>query len=307
MACGTIICNLVKFWKMKLRPQSRNGFYLHIHLIMKETQTEPLSAHYKPSLTNPAKYLTYINYFKEYLVCRDFKSLAASLKYVLSHKLPASDYHASSKLGNFLIRKGTIDFQFINNAYERKVKQFIEDRLDTFDVFIDAGACIGEYCIWIAKKGKRCIAIEPVSFDAVRKNIALNHLEDKVQLFVCGLGSKKDRVYFNIPNGLPSSSYRDLDAGKEPNVDIETLDELFPKFGIGPDDRVLMKMDVEGMETELIQGAKNFIANHKDLTIIYEHFEEDAFANDKALSAVAQFRFTDIDGVNRAAIKTGRL
>lgn len=274
---------------------------------MNEPHMEPASAHYKPSLTNPSKYLTYINYFKEYLVCRDFKSLAASLKYVLAHKLPAEDYKASSKLGNFLIRKGTIDFQFINNAYERKVKQFIEDRLDSFDVFIDAGACIGEYCIWLAKKGKRCIAIEPVSFDAVRKNIALNNLEGKVQLFNCGLGSRKDRVYFNIPNGLPSSSYFDRESTKTPNVDIETLDSLVGKFGIGPQDRVLMKMDVEGMESELIQGARNFIAGQENLTIIYEHFEEDEFANDKALSAVAKFRFEDIDGVNRVAIKTGNV
>ena len=164
-------------------------------------------------------------------------------------------------------------------------------------MFIDAGACIGEYCVWLAKNGKRCIAIEPVNFDAVRKNVSLNRLEDKVKVFACGLGSKKDRVYFNIPTGLPSSSYIDKDSGKEPNVDIETLDFIFLcQFGIAPTDRVLMKMDVEGMEPELIEGARNFIAGHKNLTLIYEHFESDDFQNDKALSAVAAFRFEDIDG-----------
>ena len=37
---------------------------------------EPVAAHYKPSLTNLSKYLTYIDYFTEYIACKDFKSLA---------------------------------------------------------------------------------------------------------------------------------------------------------------------------------------------------------------------------------------
>lgn len=266
---------------------------------------EPVAAHYKPSLSNPSKYLTYVDYFKEYIVCGDFKSLAASLKYVFTHKLPKQDYNTHSKMGSFLIRKGTTDFQFINQAYERKVKKYIKDHIDSFDVFIDAGACIGEYCIWLAKLGKRCIAIEPVNFQAVKNNVALNKLEGKVQVFACGLGNKKERVYFNIPSGLPSSSYMEKDSSKEPNVDIETLDSLIDRFGIKPSDRILMKMDVEGMEPELIEGARNFIASQKNLTLIYEHFESDDYRNDKALSAIAPFRFDDIDGVNRVAIKTG--
>src|SRR4051812_8172205 len=99
---------------------------------------EPVAAHYKPSLTKPGKYLTYMDYFREYIACKDFKSLAASLKYVFTHKLPSRGYEASSRMGNFFIRQGTTDFQFINHAYERKVKKYIEDRMDSFDVFIDA-------------------------------------------------------------------------------------------------------------------------------------------------------------------------
>jgi FkbM family methyltransferase len=266
---------------------------------------QPEAAAYKPSLFNPSKYLIYIDYFKEYIACKDFKSLGASLKYVLTHKLPKEDYEAKSRMGDFLIRKGTTDFQFINHAYERKIKKYMEDNLDSFDVFIDAGACIGEYCIWLGKKGKRCIAIEPVNFAAVRKNIDLNNLQDKVQLFACGLGNKKERVYFNIPTGIPSSSYMDKDSKKEPNVDIETFDDLFQRMNIKPTDRILMKLDVEGMEVELIQGAQNFIKTHKNLTLIYEHFKTDNYRNDKALLAYADFKFSDIDPVNRLAVKAG--
>lgn len=113
-----------------------------------------MSGPYKPSLLSFNKYFTYLDYFKEFIACKDFKSLGASFKYVMTHKGPKEDYLANSKMGSFLIRKGTNDFQFINRAYERKVKGYIQDHLDSFDVFIDVGACIGEYCIWLAKQGK---------------------------------------------------------------------------------------------------------------------------------------------------------
>jgi FkbM family methyltransferase len=264
---------------------------------------EPVSAHYKPSLTDPSKYRTYFDYFKEYIVNGDFKSLGISLRYMFGHKLPTHDYTTKSGMGSFHVRKGTTDFQFINEAYERKVKKYIREHLNDFDVFIDAGACIGEYCIWLAREGKRCIAIEPVNHQAVRNNITLNKLENKVKLFPVGLGSKKDRVFFNVPSGLPSSSYRDETSKQEPNVDIETVDGLFPAFGISPNDRVLMKMDVEGMETELIEGARQFLSTHRNLTVIYEHFESDNLKNDKALAALGNFQITDLDGVNRVAVK----
>ena len=59
------------------------------------------------------------------------------------------------------------------------------------------------------------------------------------------------------------------------------------------------------MEIDLLEGARDFIGRHKNLTMIYEHFIEDDFKIDKALSAIAKFRFEDIDGVNRAAVKLG--
>ena len=69
-------------------------------------------------------------------------------------------------------------------------------------------------------------------------------------------------------------------------------------------DRIILKLDVEGMEVEAIQGATNFIQSHPNLRIIYEHFPEDGFRNDKALQAIADFNITDIDKVNRIASKT---
>jgi FkbM family methyltransferase len=261
---------------------------------------------YKPSWKNFNKYFIYLSYFKEYLKYGDFKSLSASLKYVLAHKLPNKEFTSSSAMGKFTIRKHTTDFQFINFAYEKDIKNYLLKNIDTFDVFIDVGACIGEYCVWLALKGKKCIAVEPVNFAGLKRNVALNSLEDKIQVYPVGVGNKKERVYFEILEFVTSSSHIERNSTKEPNVDIERLDDLFKKFGLTGNERVIMKLDVEGMEVEAIEGAKELISQIKDLRVIYEHFPADELKNDKALQRVCDFTFSDIDKVNRLAIKSAR-
>lgn len=262
-----------------------------------------IAANYKPSWKKLNKYNVYFKYFAEYIKNGDMKSLGTSLKYVFTHKLSDEDYITQSKMGRFLIRKGTTDFQFINFAYETDVKKYMLSALDTFDVYIDIGACIGEYCVWLAKLGKKCIAIEPVNYAAIQSNVDLNKLGESIQIFNCGLGSKKEKVYFNIPKGVTSSSHLDRSVDKEPNVDIETLDNIYHQFRISPTDRVLIKLDVEGMETDVIEGGLQFLQSLKNLQIIYEHFESDKMNDSNVLGKIAEFKITDLDDVNRLAVK----
>ena len=258
---------------------------------------------YHPSWKNTNKYLIYFNYFFEYIKFRDVKSLKASLRYVLNGKLPIRGYQTKSGMGKFAIRKNSTDFQFINYAYEKSIKKYLLKNIDSFDVFIDAGACIGEYCIWLGGFNKKCIAIEPVNFSALEKNIELNGLGNLIQAFNYGIGNVAEKVYFIIPDGVTSSSHIDRDKLEEPNVDIITFDELSKRFNINKNDRIILKLDVEGMEVEAIQGAKIFIENTPNLRIIYEHFPSDGYRNDKALQSIFKFEIGDIDKVNRIASK----
>ena len=87
------------------------------------------------------------------------------------------------------------------------------------------------------------------------------------------------------------------------NLRYARLDEILSQANISPDDRVIMKLDIEGMEPEAIAGARSFISRQKNLRVIYEHFKEDNYRNDKALLAVCDFSFENLDEVNRFAIK----
>jgi FkbM family methyltransferase len=259
---------------------------------------------YKPKWSDLRRYSTFIKYLKEYIKFGDLKSVKASLQYVLSNKLPKKEYISHSRMGKFWIRKGTNDFQYINYTYEKQVKKYILSHLDSFDVFIDVGACIGEYCIWLSQHGKRCIAFEPVNYKAVQKNIQLNGKENMIKLFPVGLGSKKEKVYFNILEDATGSSFRDkTQTQKEPNVQLESLDNLIDQLGINPKDRVLVKIDAEGMEAEVLEGAKNFILQHKHLTFIYEKYNTADNRDEIVLKSISNFNLGNIDESNKLAVK----
>lgn len=259
---------------------------------------------YYPSWKNASKYRQYFSYFGEYLRYNDWKSISASLKLVLLNKASQQEWNARSAMGYFHIRKGTTDFQFINYAYERRVRDYLKQQVEKkrLSAFIDIGACIGEYDVWLAGLGVPCIAFEPVNYKAVQENLALNNAADKVKLFACGLGNKQEKVNFNVMSTVTGSSYIDRENAGEGNIPIERLDDLLPQMGIDINGPLIVKLDVEGMETEVLEGARQFISQAPDLRIIFERYADDNTVNDK-LSSLAKFEFEPIDEYNYLATK----
>lgn len=261
---------------------------------------------YHPSLTNLAKYSTYTNYLLEYYKHKDWESIKDSFRYVLFKTPPTKDRIITSKMGTFWCRGNTNDFQYVNFAYEKAVKDYIYANRLHYDFFIDIGACMGEYCIWLAKAGMPSIAFEPVpdNFKALSKNVALNKLQKLVTVLPVGLGSKKHRAYFDIKPVLTSASGIDRSyTGTETNVQIERLDDLLPQLPCGPEHRVIMKLDVEGMEVEVLQGASEFIRKAKGIALVMEKTFSGEENIRNFLAGLGRFTYQDIDEVNMVAIK----
>ncbi|MBV7530373.1 FkbM family methyltransferase [Chitinophaga sp. sic0106] len=259
---------------------------------------------YYPSWKNISKYKQYLSYFGEYVRYGDWKSLGASLKMVLVNKPSQQEWHATSAMGRFRIRRGTTDFQFINYAYERQVRDYLRQQVAAkkLDTFIDIGACIGEYDVWLAAQGVNCIAFEPVNYKAIEENLRLNNAGDKVKLYACGLGSKSEKVNFNVMATVTGSSYVDRNSSAEGNIPIVRLDDLLPEMGLQPSQHIVVKLDVEGMETEVLEGARTFISTYPNLRVIFERFDNDNTVNDK-LSELAHWAFERIDRYNYLATK----
>ena len=138
------------------------------------------------------------------------------------------------------------------------------------DSFGDIGANIGSFSILASGVNKsRSVSAEPVlsTFMNFKHNVAVNDLEQLVELHNCGVGAEPGKLYF-------TSSYDTVNhviaegegTGNEVEaVDIKTLDQLFP--GQAP---VLLKIDVEGFEMSVLKGAKRLLPQEDLKAIIIE-------------------------------------
>ena len=258
---------------------------------------------YYPSLWRPEKFSRYFYYLWQYIKWGDYNSLKASLNYILFKRVTNKTWISTSEMGKFQIRPNTSDFQFVNYAYESSVKNYLKSLLPQMTYFVDVGACMGEYNVWLAKSGVKCFAFEPVNYASLEANVQMNQMENLIKTYRCGLGAKQEKVVFEVMKSVTSSSHIDRSKG-EGDVDIETLDNIFQDFRLTSDEMMVIKLDVEGMEGEVIDGARNFIRETENLYIIYEKwFGDKSNTMELKLSALGNFEHFPIDKVNAIARK----
>ncbi|MGN6416781.1 MAG: FkbM family methyltransferase [Pseudobacter sp.] len=135
------------------------------------------------------------------------------------------------------------------------------------DLFADIGANIGSYTVLAAAHvGANSISFEPVpsTFAHLKNNIYINQLDKKVRALNIALGSQKGSIAFtssyDTVNHVATASEKDTIS-----VPVEILDEVLQ--GEIP---ALIKIDVEGFETEVINGAQHILANEKLKAIVIE-------------------------------------
>lgn len=120
------------------------------------------------------------------------------------------------------------------------------------DLFIDIGANIGSYTILAsAEVGANTIAVEPIpqTFEHLTQNIKLNNIGDKATALNIGLGKEKGVLEFTKTHDTGNHVATDTDKDVI-KVNVDTLDNILE--GKTP---LLLKIDVEGFETEVLKGA----------------------------------------------------
>lgn len=140
------------------------------------------------------------------------------------------------------------------------------------DLFADVGANIGSYSILASGvKGARTVAFEPLlqTFLTLKKNVLINHLENKIQPFNLALGGKIEKLYFTtaldtVNHIVADDEMKDVEERVE--VNVNTLDNIVKDEGTP----ALIKIDVEGFETEVINGMEEVLKNETLKAIIIE-------------------------------------
>jgi FkbM family methyltransferase len=138
------------------------------------------------------------------------------------------------------------------------------------DLFVDIGANVGTYTVLAAAHiGAKSISCEPVpqTFSYLRRNVLINDVLDRVSLCNVAVGAAPGTIQFTTDQ----DAMNHVATEGEPNtvaVPVTTLDAILMDAGAGCP--VLLKVDVEGYETEVLRGAAQVLSNPGLQAIIIE-------------------------------------
>ena len=183
--------------------------------------------------------------------------------------------------------------------YELKELEIIQKNLRSKDVIVDVGSNAGNHLVYFAKiiKAGKVIPIEfhPETIALLKRNIFYNEIEN-VDLSKLGYAVGKEKGDFMLTehpaNDLcltevfasdrHNNSYQ-YRGDKEKTIEIIPLDELI-------EEKVdFLKIDVEGLELDVLEGAQN----------IFKKFQPDAMVEVKKANEKSFFNYLEKIGYRR--------
>lgn len=179
--------------------------------------------------------------------------------------------------------------------YEKLTSSIVKRLLRPGHVFVDVGASFGYYTVLAAgivgPHGK-VIAFEPepTRFVFLKTNIKINRLSHVIAVNVA-VSNINGEAYFYI-NGEESSLY--VRHGPRIRVRTVRLDEFLESIGINSVNMV--KIDVEGAEMLVLEGAEKVFERSKNLRLIIE-------LNPQALRAAKVHPYDLIEKIKRLGAK----
>ncbi len=166
-------------------------------------------------------------------------------------------------------------------CFEPNLHNQLNQLVSPGDLFIDAGANLGYFSVTVGhllksehQQGK-ILAFEPCTstFEILKENIDANNLEDTIDLFPIGLGSEEETKTLHL------STFNELNTFCQPHftktsteeVKIKPLDSFYEYF-TQEYNKCIIKIDVEGFEKQLLQGADKFLSDIRTQHIVIECF-----------------------------------
>ena len=154
---------------------------------------------------------------------------------------------------------------------EPREYEWFSNALHEGDAFVDVGANVGGYSVRACKIGARVIAVEPDpdNYRVLKLNLELNQCIDAYVLNIAAGRREEVRELYEGSSGAPAS-YSLLQAkssGKvKCSVEVKPLDVTIPP--LLNNKRVdLLKIDVEGVEAEVIKGALDLLKSTRYIIV----------------------------------------
>jgi FkbM family methyltransferase len=171
---------------------------------------------------------------------------------------------------------------------------------------VDVGAHTGLYTLaaLASSPQTRVIAFEPVAVnvDLLRRNLELNGWSDRCDVRRAAVTNRSGLTEFHVPlddhpmsGSLDTAGFRGL-SGNVVQIEATTLDEAVGHAPVG-----LMKVDVEGYEDRVLEGARTVLERDRPTIVIECNVDGPLVAVESALRD-HRYRFRLLDGSKRALV-----
>ncbi len=228
-----------------------------------------------------------------------FRDCVSSFGSVLPRDTKLSLARRSTKFGHLLVKDGdfilpdyldsfrvninvkyTAERVMLTGVYEADLWWTIRNHVSPGDVCIDIGANVGAVSLFLAKMvgdGGRVLCFEPGPsyFQRLQKNIELNpQIQDRIEVFNLGLADKRGTLHWAEDPDFPGNAFMFGDEGTV--LDVVRLDNL---LACKLESLNFIKIDVEGMEFEVLKGAQEIIAKFKPKIFFETSMEFEQYRN----------------------------
>ncbi len=225
--------------------------------------------------------------------------LASSLRY--------REAQISSGIGKGLfINVGSSAAAYVLGTFKPDLQTYLSSNLKAGNVFYDVGANVGFFSLLAAKligPQGQVISFEPLPENLVslRENVERNHFSN-VKILSFALGAANEEQVFQVSerptwgklkgagHQLPDKYLSDM------KVIVRRLDDLVTEGAIPPPDFV--KIDVEGAEVEVVEGAVETLMRYGPTLFIELHgtgnFLTQVFARIGYCAIPLNGKFTDV-------------
>ena len=162
----------------------------------------------------------------------------------------------------------------------KKINDWAMPYVKQFRTYIDIGAHDGDTCIEFVNTFQRVYAFEP-------NPESIQLIPDTIKKFPFALGNKREELVLTIPdNGYNDNRHgsivRHVSGLKQYSVSVRTLD------GFEFKEVDLIKIDVEGMELQVLEGAIHTIQKWKPV-VLFEN--KRSRYNEKLVDFFEQFSY----------------
>jgi FkbM family methyltransferase len=218
-------------------------------------------------------------------LCAEDQNISAFLSSIISRLHREVAFDDTLKSGP--VRIGTCTFEldfddpffrpfFFGYRHEQLYLDFCLTAGPPGGVVWDVGASAGLYAVQIAKAKpppSLVLAFEPGAraLKLLRRNVERNNAGGIVEVFDCALGAADGKAAFQEARNSAMSGLSDTRRSpieRVRPVAVRTADAVWAETGKRPVD--IMKIDVEGHESEVLEGAAGLLSGSPDITVLFE-------------------------------------